>query len=307
MLLTDFLVLSKDEINSHQHLISLLGLYELEYRLELKPEILALIKETDPLLVVRLALTNFIIDNLCYDPELREHWQSVWHLSAGQKLTTSAASDASTSGYQPQVPMHCFNLIKGIVLYWQYKIERRDHPEHADDYLSRAVSMGCFKAMNAWCNQQLKRLQTELTQPSMDELLTIANQASEWHWTTGYLLFANVCLQLAGIIKSKQKSFFMSSCDDLYRKALQALYLAEYLQDYSTPSIHNAYDGMSLAEVYKGSSLSNMSLTRQHLIKSYPILQQEHQDIQKKAKMTFDQMAVEYQLESIQTHSLVLV
>ena len=275
MKLADFLKLSQSCIMKNRLFISLFEEYE-NGENGLKPVLIAQIKKTDPVFLIRYALINRMFDDFCKEAGLVGHWQMIWMLCGINRcLDPILPKELTKDGYLLSHLMSCFDLIKGEFLYWQYKIESTgENPDDAQDYLMLSAELSCFKSMEIFCFKKLQLIQKSFSRSEADFLLDIARKCAENHWTPGYLLLANVSIQLASIMKKKDVGFFTqaSMIQDLYVTALGALHFAETLAVFSKSQIHNAYDGRSIAEKYQGTALTNLASVRERLLTNHAFL-----------------------------------
>ena len=295
MKLSDFLHISQSTIQENESLIILLDRFEYDYTAEVESEVIAQIKKTPALFWVKLTIVNSVIDGLCKSTALDSHWKMILE-------TIKSNGSLLQRPYQSEPSIHCLELIKGMILYNQYKIERVVNPTDATDYLLKSAELGCFLAINILCNNTLGQTNPGLDLNEVDKLLSLCQKAATLHWTPGYLLLSNVCLELVSIVDEKFKGTFVSfSYRETYlTQALTALYFAEYFESFSGSSINNAYNGRSLADVYKDTWLVNITLARSHLLVRYPELNKMDQVIKEKTKFDFDKIARQYNLKPAQ-------
>lgn len=262
MKLTEYLQLNDKEIIFKNELLSVYKLAEPHQRSSanktLNAPLLHLlndITEADVSTVLKAALSDPKFDAACRLPQLEEHWKNLWR-QCGPK-------EPQTVEYLPMSTLSCFELLKGIFVYEGYRKlinESKDLTtipiSEAEDYLTLAADCGCFFALNALCVRGLELAadlaDTELRKTKIAKVLSYAEKCANWYWTPGYLLLSNILQELSAIdVALNQDVDKLAYKEKLFSEALEAMQIAQKLEEISENMIHNAYQGRTIKEASK--------------------------------------------------------
>ncbi|MBL7479681.1 DUF5630 domain-containing protein [Legionella bononiensis] len=193
----------------------------------------SLLEKLDLTTLIKYTELSQTIQNFCSNLSQSSIWIS--------RMDEFKKGDFSLQLYQPITPCQ---LIKGIYFFWQaMECRAAANARFQDDeleFLKKSAEFHCFYAYNSlstWAFEQYK------THPEVSALvaLSYAKEASQYHWTPGYLLLYKTYYNLAASNEN---------CSYLYNPALEALLIAKKLSDHSNSisAINNAYFGKGIVE-----------------------------------------------------------
>jgi hypothetical protein len=201
----------------------------------------ALLKGLDIHTLVKFTELSKSIQAFCSQKEQNDLWES--HL---QRFGVYAIS------YQIYPPMTVSQTVKGIYYYWlaaEYRAETKSRfSENERDFLKKSAENHCFYAYNS-----LATWAYELSKVQFAEHATLAigfaQEASQYHWTPGYLLLYKTYANLAILPNLSTK---------YYQLALEALFIAKILSTtpHSQSAINIAYFGKGIMEGNKSQMTS---------------------------------------------------
>lgn len=212
----------------------------------------AIIRYKVPLLL-KLAIVNPEINKICNAPELNDYWSELWRKSGLNPNEQAEKNHKSVQEYLPMPTISCLDLLKGHFLYEAYQamIQKKEISDElvkeAAEYLSRSAEYGSYFALNALCKNGLALLESEFDPEIAIKVIYYANLAAKFYLSPGYLLLGNVYQEL--LLYKNQKLFEGTNLPLL---AMQAIIIANKLEDFSIPMINNAYQGKTLLEASDG-------------------------------------------------------
>lgn len=247
--------------------------------------------------IIKIAMESKEVNRVCYLPIFQKKWEDYWRFYGPNPKELAAINQKPINEYYPIVTMSCFDLLKGIFVYQGYlKLVKKQKMtaelySEAEKYLKLSAQYGCFLAINTLCKEGLSLLKEAKDESTVyvlsDRIIKYAEQAATLYWTAGYYLLANVYRELSlytDILFKCPKRF---SAQLFYRESLQALCIAEQLENISAAMIHNAYQGKSLSEASVGKFISwsyakaNLIKASTGLITQYDLDKAEHYAIEK--------------------------
>ena len=181
-------------------------------------------------LLIKAAVADPRIDEICKYPSLNSIWNERWRKSGANPKEKAEINNLPIKEYKPQSTVHTFDLLKGIYFYGQYRVaiakiqNSKNFFKH--NYLDLAAKSGHFAALNILSKQYMQ-------DPDSSALaLLYAKIAASLYWTPGYLLLA---------------AFYYEN--EHYKDALLSLMVAEKLIPHSAEMINNAYQGKDLLTI----------------------------------------------------------
>lgn len=182
---TDYLQITLEEKKDHLALLLLLD-QEQGLQAEHLVKILDRVRNANIQVIVKLALSLPLFDNLCKDPRLDAYWRHVWQ-SYGQVCTA---------------PAHIFDLIKGMHLFRVVEQKKDLNKPEAREFLKKAIELNCFPALDAYAQYYLEKSNQEVTKDDLDEMLALCAMA-ESHQRPGLLLCARLYHKLFLITQTR--------------------------------------------------------------------------------------------------------
>ncbi|MGQ3890335.1 DUF5630 domain-containing protein [Legionella sp. CNM-1927-20] len=226
--------------------------------LEITDKLYSIIINAPESSLFKIALIYPLINQICQQSMFDDYWESLWR-QCGSGLQEEAKNNQDTRHENVPMPtLSCLDLLKGLFVYQVYCDLIKDKEmtptlfDEAAEYLKLAGQIGCFFALNELCIEGLKLLSKYTDQSIAAQILFYAQRAAELYWTPGYLLLSNVYQELSSYPllsingdEVLQKQFF-------FKEALNALTMAQQLEQYSFPMISNAYQGKSIWQATQG-------------------------------------------------------
>lgn len=287
MKLTEFIKLSPEENEEAKDIFLLLSEEKSNNCPRKKYKIITHMNEE---ILFKLAMQNKQIDELCKESLLSKHWEKLWR---------DSGTILSSKEYCPLKTVNCFDLLKGLYLFEQYR-QLLSHQTSSKvelsvlkEYLTLSAEFGCFFALKTLCNEGVKLLQQGSTEPDLSQsIIYYAEVAAKLYWTAGYFLKAtvlNTLTQFYSIHQIDKKT--------LLKEALTALYMAQKLEAFSEPMLNNAFQGKTLQQI-TNNVFQNWIQFKSLLQKnSGGLLQQSEIDFaQKKSKDKVSEIIKDYKL-----------
>lgn len=214
-----------------------------------KPEVLNMLKSTDEGILLKLAVINPEIDEMCKVAELGSYWEALWY-RCGVNPEGEFSVLEPPHAYLPMPTLSCFELLKGLYIYQLYRNSAANSESDLNElaFLILSANLGCFFALNALCREGIKKINKEFDPDLAKQIIVIAEFAAKLYWTPGYILLATVYQELSAQPQLFSATNFKDTEQMLFRQALQALYIAQKLENYSRPMINNAFQGKTIAE-----------------------------------------------------------
>lgn len=204
-------------------------------------------------LILKMAIIDPEINQICNSPELTHYWKEFWRQSGTNPTELAELNGEPVKEYSSMYTTCCFELLKGLYLYNAYQnlLEKKPITQQvinkAEEYLHASAQYGCFFAINALCIHGLTQLKSSFDPLIATKIINYANLASKLYLSPGYLLLSNVYQEL---IPYQNKPLFERS--NLRFNAFQAVVVAKKLEKISAPMINNAYQGKTLSEASNG-------------------------------------------------------
>ncbi|ARG98388.1 DUF5630 domain-containing protein [Legionella micdadei] len=249
-----------------------------------------LIRSTDTGSLIKLALLNPEIDEICHLPQFAEYWNNVWRLCGVNPRENAEINGRPIHEYMPIATIpSCFEQIKGYFLYVTYQhlldkdgnLSKELYPE-AETYLTASAQFGCYFSANILCRTGINLLQNRFDEEIVKKILFFAEIAARLYLSPGYFLLANMYQEL---IKFEGEPIL--GAFDLRMEAFRAINIAKRLEDYSAPMINNAYQGKTLAAA-TGGQIKSYSEAEQRLQQLLCLNYDELEISSKKAKAEAD-------------------
>jgi hypothetical protein len=226
-----------------------------------------LIKGADTGNLIKIALIDSRVDEVCKLPQFAEYWADIWRLCG---LNPQEYAKKNNKPLHENLPIptasSCFDLVKSYFLYEAYRklIEKSDFSPMqklalVEGYLIPSAELGCYFAINELCNLGVNVLKEQFSETIVTKLLHYAKLAAKIHLAPGYLLLANVYQELTQF----QEQPILRTLN-LRIEAFKAINVAKRLEELSAPMINNSFQGKKLAEA-SGGKLSSFSQAEQRL------------------------------------------
>ncbi|KTD27117.1 DUF5630 domain-containing protein [Legionella maceachernii] len=290
--LNDFLELNEKEKELQFRIIHY-------YKTHARTFLNGLIRSTDTSSLIKLAILNPQIDEICHLPQFAEYWDDVWRLCGLNPRENAAINERPVHEFMPMVTIpSCFEQIKGYFLYVSYKnlldkdgnLSAELYPQ-AELYLTASSQFGCYFAINTLCRTGLDFLQNQFDEEIVKKILCFTQVAARLYLSPGYFLLANVYQTL---IQFEEKPILGAL--NLRMESFKAINIAKRLQAYSAPMINNAYQGKTLEEASQG-EIKSFSHAEQRLQQMLCLNYHELEISLKKAKAEVDSLIHQLHLE----------
>ncbi|STY29283.1 Uncharacterised protein [Legionella wadsworthii] len=234
-----------------------------------------IIKNMDLELLLKLAISNPDIDNLCKSSDLESYWMDIWRQCGLNPQEKAEVNHNPIHEYQLicTVPS-CFDLIKGLYLYESYRklFKDKEHTSEyykdVEEYLAASGLYGCFLALNALCKGGLVLLEQNFDEDICNKIIFYAQVAAKFYWSPGYSLLANIYQEL---IKYQHEAALEGL--NLRLLSFQAMSVANIIEIHSAPMMNNAYQGKKLSEASDGQiqNFSQALMRLQHHLSLSPL------------------------------------
>ncbi|WP_131782451.1 DUF5630 domain-containing protein [Legionella gresilensis] len=236
------------------------------YKVHKETFLIELIKRADTGSLIKLALSDACIDQICKLPQLAEYWTNVWRLCGLNPREDAEKNNKPLHEYLPMPTVSsCFDLIKGYFLYENYRkltsdaCNKGQHLYLIENYLMDSAELGCYFAINELCSIGVNLLKEEFNEFIVVKMLHYARLAAQIYLAPGYLLLANVYQEL---IPFQEQQVLQTV--NLRLEAFKSINIAKRLETISAPMINNAYQGQNLADA-SGGKLRSFTQAEQRL------------------------------------------
>lgn len=205
--------------------------------------------------ILKLGIINKTINTFLADKEFEPYWQNLWRLCGVNPKEAALENNQAIHENLPLITVSCYQLVKTHFCYEAYrKLTDNGINESSPRggmliaILNAAALEGSFFASNAFCTNGLRLfLENHEKVSGLRELIiSLAKNAAKIHFTPGYYLLANV---YAAVANAESNEVIAK---EFRKKAYTALCLAQKLQPYSTASLNNAYQGLTLEQASNG-------------------------------------------------------
>ncbi|MGQ3890190.1 DUF5630 domain-containing protein [Legionella sp. CNM-1927-20] len=226
-----------------------------------------LIKGADTGSLIKLALTDSRIDQICKSPQFAEYWTTIWRLCGVNPREYAEKNNKPVHEYSPMPTVSsCFDLVKGYFLYETYRKLLNEGDGSLtqqvyliENYLMDSAQLGCYFAINELCNIGVNLLKEQFNEMIAMKMLHYAKLAAQIYLAPGYLLLANVYQELTQFQEQPVLQML-----NLRIEAFKAINIAKRLEDISGPMLNNAYQGKNLVQA-SGGKIKSFSQAEQRL------------------------------------------
>lgn len=189
------------------------------------------------------------IADLCQSPDFNQHWENVIRHSGKNPPSQASINGLPVHQYLPQWSILPFAFVKGLHAYNKYllltKTGKRGAAENA---LALAIKYGNFNGMNAFCKKSLLQLQNHFDLALLYKVIAVAERAAKLHCTPGFLLLANIYLQVSALTSLIDEKVQSKLEKEYLLLSFQSIIIAENIQPISQEMVNNAFQGKSIQE-----------------------------------------------------------